>query len=445
MEIVIVGSVTDESGAAVTGAKLWLPVAIYDDRRVAEATTNEAGTFTLRVPTAWTSAEAHLRSGSIWCYARDRQIAAVSAWQQLWQQSHSPIKIILKPKSDTGFIVKDGGGDPIAGARVEPWHFLVGSYDILPRQLRDVIAQVTDKDGRVFFPEMGRDGFFTVQVTAKGYGIQQLRLKDRATEAAVRTIALRPVGRLEGWLVCDDKAAFKSAHVYICTKRISMSAKKRTSGDASIEVREDGRFIVPEFAYGAIDLIITVDQSLTVRPRIPQNIEILAGETTYVRVPFEKTVRVRGRVQTKGDGVPVAGALVSVRYGSFRQGDHVLTDADGRFEANVLAGKVYRQLIDRTEKYSHWMVEEADWNNKFNIPAGVKTFDLPPLELTETFERAGRLVDRSSRAVARADIRAITGNRIYAWGESDKDGNFHVAIAEVVQDRELRCPAHAGF
>ena len=89
--------------------------------------------FTLHVPAAWTEPGAFTPPGTIWCYARDRRIAAASAYQQLKRRSHSPIEIVLKPKVDTGFIVKDFGGSSIAGARVEPLHFFVGHYDIIPR------------------------------------------------------------------------------------------------------------------------------------------------------------------------------------------------------------------------------------------------------------------------------------------------------------------------
>ncbi|MGO8748891.1 MAG: carboxypeptidase regulatory-like domain-containing protein [Thermoguttaceae bacterium] len=424
-EIVIAGTVRDESGAAVGGAKLWLPLKHDDDKRLAEATTTEAGAFTLHVPAAWTEPGAFTPPGTIWCYARDRRIAAASAYQQLKRRSHSPIEIVLKPKVDTGFIVKDFGGSSIAGARVEPLHFFVGHYDIIPRQLREIIAKKTDDGGRVFFPEMGRDGFFSVQVTAKGYGIQELRLRDLATEPAIRTITLRPTGRLEGRLVSDDKTAIKSARVYVYQENFG---GEHTSGTASPNVNEDGRFVVPAFAEGAIKLIITVDRSLTLRPRIPQNLEIYAGRTTHVEVPFERTVHVRGRVQTKGNGVPIAGARVSVQYGSFQQNDNVLTDADGRFDTNVLAGPVRRQLIIRPDEYSDWIVEEADWQTVINVPAGLETFNLPPLLLIETSERAGRLVDRKNRPVAEADIRAIIGNRVCARGKTDKSGAFTLRL-----------------
>jgi hypothetical protein len=164
-EIVIVGRVRNEAGGAIGGAKLWLPLKYDDPKRLAEATTTETGQFTLRVPAAWTEPGAFIPPSTIWCYAQDHQIAAAHAYQHLKRRSHAPIEIVLKPKTDTGFVIKSLSGAPIAGARVEPMHFrTVGN---IFRQLRELIAEETDKEGRVFFPEMGREGFGSVEVTAE--------------------------------------------------------------------------------------------------------------------------------------------------------------------------------------------------------------------------------------------------------------------------------------
>ena len=62
---------------------------------------------------------------------------------------------------------------------------------------------------------MGRDGFYTVQVAAEGYGTQQTRLKDSAEEPAIRTIILRPTGRLEGRLISDNPEVIRNVKFYV--------------------------------------------------------------------------------------------------------------------------------------------------------------------------------------------------------------------------------------
>lgn len=108
--------------------------------------------------------------------------------------------------------------------------------------------------------------------------------------------------------------------------------------------------MVPEFSEGAIQLVPEpTSHTFPLRPRIPSHLQIHAGNTTKVEIPYEPTVRVRGRVQTSYESQPVAGGLIYVSYGSFQQSEQVLTDADGRFEVNVLPGPVRQQLINRPD------------------------------------------------------------------------------------------------
>ncbi len=428
-DIVVTGTVVDESGQGIGGARLFLPLKREDDSRLALATTTESGSFAIRAPKAWTEPGTFTPSWTIWCYAQEYRVAAASAYNQLRGGSDSPVQIVLDSKTDTAFEVKDPHGVPVSGAHVEPWHFYVGSYDILPKRLRELLAAETDEKGRVFFPGLGRDKLWSVQVTADGYGTQQLRLRDSAEEPAMRTISLRSTGRLEGRLIAGNSKALKDARVGVHQEDYLGQC---TYGTALVEPDKDGRFVVPAFAEGEIKLIVQVDPSLPLRPRIPERLEIFAGETTHVEVPFEPTVRVRGRVQTKGEARPVAEAVVSVRYGSFGQSDQFRTDSDGYFEADVLPGPVYRLLIMKPEEYSKWIVEKAGWQsqNAIEVPAGAKTFELPPLELIETVQRTGRLVDREDRPVVGASIRASKGNRVYAWGKSDAQGDFTLRLPQ---------------
>ena len=53
--------------------------------------------------------------------------------------------------------------------------------------------------------------------------------------------------------------------------------------------------------------------------------------------------------------------------------------------------------------------------------------------MIETFERSGRLVDRSSRPVAEAHVRAITGTRVYSVEETDESGAFTLRLPKELE------------
>ena len=142
-------------------------------------------------------------------------------------------------------------------------------------------------------------------------------------------------------------------------------------------------------------------------------------------MPFGRTVRVRGQVRIKETGVPVAPAGVSVWYGSeWFQRNQVQTGADGRFETNVLPGEVQQHLMMKPEEYSNWVMEAPDRRTPIRVPAGVETFDLPPVNLIPTVEHTGRLVDRENRPVAEARIDAFGKDRCSYSAQTDESGAF---------------------
>ena len=399
-EILIHGCVGDESGEPIVGAKLWLPLKHEDDKRLAKAVTDEAGLFTLRVPTAWIEPGARTMPGVIWCYAPDHRIAAVSAFDRIEERSDTPIEIVLGPSTDTRFEVKNLEGDSIRGARVEPMHLLFGTSGCdIPSPLRKIISATTDDRGIALLPAMGREDFPRVRVTTPGYGVQKLRLGCSAKEPAVRRIRLSPTGRLEGRLLCEDKSVLEGLRVHILQDESPEWGfpHEYATAAGSVEVDETGRFVFPECAEGAVRLEILIEQPGAWAPRIPKKVEVESGETTKVEIPFERTVRVRGHVKIKETGKPVADAMMSVSYGdSCSQGNWVRTGADGRFETNVLAGEILQHLI-KPKGYSSWTVGPSGHPTPIKVPPDAKTFDLPTLELVAP-GRSREAIDKGMKA-----------------------------------------------
>lgn len=441
-DIIVIGRVTDDTGTGLINARLWVSLTPIGDECV-QATTDNGGSYSLRIPADAVRPAVLIRGWTIWCYAEGRQIAAASVYPQVKRASRKPVEFALKPVSDTGFDVKTTAGAAVPNARVEPFHFLASSYDIIPEPLRKIIGTKTNENGRALLSAMGREGFLTVQVAAEGYGIQKLRLKDSAQEPAVRTITLRPTGRVEGRLISDNPEVIRNAKFYVSQDDYR---GKHTYGTALVVTDLEGRFVVPEFPEGKIELAPgAINHAFPLRPRIPSKLQVYAGDTTTVEIPYEATVRLHGRVQTKTDSKPIDGGLVSVSFGSFRQREHVFTDADGRFEVNVLPGLVRQQLISLPEKYADWTEDGAGWLRRINVPGNADSFELPPLELVENLKRTGRLLNADNQPVSDVMIMAVSNNRNYGGTTTtDAQGDFVLRIPESVQIDNYRVIVERG-
>jgi beta-lactamase regulating signal transducer with metallopeptidase domain/protocatechuate 3,4-dioxygenase beta subunit len=425
------GRVVDEAARPVAGARLWLPVrydAATNDYLTIEATSDERGMYTLSVDTKLIASRTSAPVWTIWCYAPGKCIATAGAYQQLQGKTTEPISIRLAPESDTAFTVLDAGGKPVSGARVEPWHFLAGSYEIVPRALREIIGGQSNLEGIVKMSAMPREGFSSVQVTAEDYGTQQQPLRDAANEPAMRTIQLRATGRIEGRLAADEEKFVANVPIHVYQEEFR---GEYSSGTAMVTTDEAGKFVVEHFAEGPIRLIISSDDKLPVRPQVPEKLEVFAGETTEILIPMVAGVSVEGIVRTKVGHRPVAGALVSVQYGSVMQRDQMRTDELGRFRATVLPGQVRQDLIMRPDSFKHWVTEKVGWEAPIEIAAGTSAINLPPIELVETFERRGRLIDEAGQPVAKGRLSAVVGNRNLAMAMTDERGEFGIWLPKL--------------
>jgi len=421
----ITGRVVDPQGRPIAGAQVWMLVKFDEpDQSTARATTDADGHYTLPVPELWFRMPQHARRWIVWAHAKGHQIATANAGRSLSSGKAEPVDLTLGSATDTSFLVLGPDGRPLAGAMVEPFHVKTPmAYDIPPQSMLPFLRGLTDTTGRALLPALPREGFMTVQVTSESFGVQQLRLKDVATEPAERTIRLRPVGRVEGRIVTSRPEWAAGVTVYVSTD----SSFERVVGEGGIEgsakviTRPDGSFVVPALATGRLTLAARLDQALPVRPRFPETLEVRAGQSTLAEIPLEKAVRVHGVIRVKDNGQPVAEASIYLGYGSGRQGDTAVSDAKGNYEDYVLSGAVRMQVIMMPDG----LVQLGDFPlESHHIPPGAATFDLPAIEVVKGETIKGRLVDQEDRPLANLRVIGSSGNRRYAFATTDPKGEF---------------------
>ena len=416
------GRVVDDQGEPIPGAGVWLSFGFEKDSdRTPHAVADEAGRFALPIPEATLGDPNEFIKAGIWAVAPGHTIGTARA-----QSRDKPAEVVvaLGPATDTAFKVVGPGGRPIIGARVNPYLIMSPNRAYMPPP-RGMIPQVggtTDAKGRVVLPALGRADLSSVEVVAEGFGRQTLRLNDRADEPAERTVRLRAVGRVEGRIVADRPEQARGVTLYFTTEAALNLGSWQAEGLARVVTDLDGRFAVPALAAGKLRIEGAVDAALPVRLRLPDALTVRPDDATRFDIPLVPAVKVRGIVRAHGSNEPLAGAQVSVRYGTYRQSELATSGADGTYQARVLPGQVYRQVIVTPDGFVQM---GAPWAEDFAVPADDGTFDLPPIDLVKAGPPIpGRLVDGRDRPLAGLRVFASHGNRRYGFAQTDAEGLF---------------------
>lgn len=166
---------------------------------------------------------------------------------------------------------------------------------------------------------------------------------------------------------------------------------------------------------------------LPILPRIP-DVQIQADAIARVDIRLEKTVRVRGAIRSRETSDPVAGVQILIGNGAPKEGKTVVTDSQGRFELRTLPGDVTMQV---TSAQGSWIqLGDDPLANRHRVPAGLESFELPPIEVVRGVTVQGRVIDAARQPIANASIYAdaATGKRQYAGTTTNADGAFTMTI-----------------
>ena len=170
-----------------------------------------------------------------------------------------------------------------------------------------------------------------------------------------------------------------------------------------------------------------MDPALRVLPRIP-DVEVQPGAIARVEVRLEKTVRVRGVVRASDTGNVVAGAKILIGHGARNEGETGISDLQGRFELDTLSGDVTVQVLSTPDSFVQ--VGDDPLQKRYQVPAGIDTFDLPPIDVVHGVKLHGRLVNAADQPLANVAVYAdaASGNRLYGFGSTGPDGGFTMMV-----------------
>jgi hypothetical protein len=163
-------------------------------------------------------------------------------------------------------------------------------------------------------------------------------------------------------------------------------------------------------------------------PRFPSSSVVSAGQTLSLNIEFEPSVPVWGTIRTGDTDMPIPGAEIHIYYGTPRQGTNVISDANGRFEAKVLAGNVRAQVIVIPKEFRNYVQLGEPWDERIDIPVTERPFELPAIRLAPTVRVEGKVLLRSGAPAVNASVCGLYGNRRYGFGNTNDRGEFEMQI-----------------
>ena len=387
------GRVVDVNDRRIAGARLWWVAFFKNGKHVVfEGTTNEHGRFSLLLPEG-PLPDATQRFDTLWVFKEGKQLAAVSANSGLHigiAEATETLVRLEEPAGDTSFTVVGPDNAPLSGLKVEPWYFRSPlGYAIVPESARKLLTATTSVDGWINMPGLQRPALHALRVTSKTFGVQEFRLDTQAGAPLLRKLSLRYTGNIEGRLKADNPEWVKGVRLSFKTMSTWSDNHWTSAGIAEAVSDDEGHFVAHGIATGIIRIDIAHAPDSSALPQAPESIVIEDGDTTKLDITYAPAVLVRGSIRTADTNKPVPGAEISVRYGVGGQGSLVKSDAEGRYQAWILAGKVSTQVIARPIEFNDYEQTDEGWRDRFDVPRGPAQFELPPIRLSRTRQEEG--------------------------------------------------------
>lgn len=245
----------------------------------------------------------------------------------------------------TGFI-RDTDGNPLEGITVTASE-VKGGFGYMSGG--EIGSSNSDAEGYFELSELS-DDIVRLDVDSDGYArFSEDRIKV-PTEKPLEII-LKPVGRIEGFVVSADSGGPIHEFSVSFTYRMSFVSQgiMMNTNQYRKFYSEDGRFVMDDLDPGVYTLAISPKGYAHTSPPA---VEVVSGETARVDVECERGMSLEGRVVEAATGFPIEGARVdadiSASYTSFNAGS-ATTDSNGGFRFETLAEGVYDLEVSHSD------------------------------------------------------------------------------------------------
>ncbi|QDT56294.1 hypothetical protein Pan44_43470 [Caulifigura coniformis] len=413
-ERVITGTVVDQAGMPVNGADIGLQVWRYDRETrlpngdfASVAQTAADGTFRLVVPEGL---DPSLQQGTVWAIAEGQ--VPQSSTSTLKRHVSHPVKLKLVPAVETIVRVLDIDQRPAPGVRVRVLSQR-GRYTIgfpFPPPWREGLTGTTNDRGDAWIEHVLPDAIDGILISRDGMADVRLDpnffLNRRpAKSGPTFTVILPSTGSILGQFTAEDAGVRLRRKFRVQTRSEEPVLGLTIWGEKEVESDDVGHFRIDGIAAGRVTVPPFLPPQEPWRAMVPLRVAVMPSETLTLRIPLVRGVSVRGQLR-KGDtkeGAP-DNALTLIYGHSAEDNSSMLekfeltTDRDGFFTAIVPPGAIQLRLQGSPEGYCN-----VDWwkpNRKgsygvgMEVPAGVTSFELAPVDFDRTRELKGRLVDR---------------------------------------------------
>jgi protocatechuate 3,4-dioxygenase beta subunit len=380
---------------------------------VARANCNGAGEFSIEVPRSWIERQGY-KPLTLYAWKPGNGIgAAVYPMEEL--PLGQRIALALAPPAHAALELVDADGKPVAGARVEPSWFQLGSeMHGAPPEFCAELAARSDANGRVVLDAAPLERILELRITEPAGGTQILNdSMSHPPEWAAGRVQLRARARVR--VRGEPRGSSQLTVTTYVTPPGSGSVRRGITAqlESSGALDAPGGLVLDALAPSYTNLSIACAPGATQRPVLTP-VKTEPGKESEILLEWRKGLHVSGRVVARGTHEPVAGAhLRWVQYPVHFV--DLVSDSDGRFAVEAVHGNAW---VASVLAPAPWIPILDPGALRWDLPKDVENFELPEIELVHGVAIHGEVHDARGEPVPFAWVSAEAKNTASRRGES---------------------------